>query len=92
MAKPSAAVETAKNYYDSADADTFYTLIWGGEDIHIGLYQGANDDIAHMAKQLSVKPKAHILDLGSGFGSALRCLASNHGAHVTALNLSSVGN
>ena len=80
MAKPSAAVETAKNYYDSADADTFYALIWGGEDIHIGLYQGANDDIAaasqrtiaHMAKQLSVKPKAHILDLGSGFGGATR--------------------
>ena len=100
MAKLSAAVETAENYYDSADADTFYALIWGGEDIHIGLYQGANDDIAaasqrtiaHMAKQLSVKPKAHILDLGSGFGGASRYLASNHGAHVTALNLSSVEN
>ena len=100
MAKPSAAVETAKNYYDSADADTFYALIWGGEDIHIGLYQGAHDDIAaasqrtiaHMAKQLSVKPEAHILDLGSGFGGASRYLASNHGAHVTALNLSSVEN
>ena len=100
MAKPSAAIETAKNYYDSADADTFYALIWGGEDIHIGLYQGANDDIAaasqrtiaHMTKQLSVKPEAHILDLGSGFGGASRYLASNHGAHVTALNLSSVEN
>ena len=100
MAKLSAAVETAKNYYDSADADTFYALIWGGEDIHIGLYQGANDDIAaasqrtiaHMAKQLSVKPEAHILDLGSGFGGASRYLASNHGAQVTALNLSSVEN
>ena len=100
MAKPSAAVETAKNYYDSADADTFYTLIRGGEDIHIGLYQGANDDIAaasqrtiaHMAKQLSVKPEAHIPDLGSGFGGASHYLSSNHGAHVTALNLSSVEN
>ena len=56
----------AKNYYDSADADTF-THSFGGEDIHIGLYQGANDDIAaasqrtiaHMAKQLS-EPEAHI--------------------------------
>ena len=45
-----------------------------------------------MAKQLSVKPEAHILDLGSGFGGASRFLASNHGAHVTALNLSSVEN
>ena len=73
MAKLSAAVETAKNYYDSADAATFYALIWGGEDIHISLYQGANDDvaaasqrtIAHRAKQLSVNPEAHILYLGS---------------------------
>jgi len=57
MAKPSAAVEMAKNYYDSADADTFYGLIWGGEDIHIGLYQGANDDIA-AAKDCRVTGKA----------------------------------
>ena len=45
-----------------------------------------------MAKQLSVKLEAKILDMGSEFGGASRYLASNHGVHVTALNLSSVEN
>jgi len=35
------------DYYDSADANAFYAEIWGGEDIHIGLYaDDADDDIA----------------------------------------------
>ena len=29
-AMQSAAVETARNYYNSEDADTFYSQIWGG--------------------------------------------------------------
>ena len=35
----SEAASTAANYYDSDDADRFYAGIWGGEDIHIGLYE-----------------------------------------------------
>ena len=35
----STAVEVAERYYDSSDADSFYAEIWGGEDIHIGLYE-----------------------------------------------------
>ena len=35
------AASTAANYYDSDDADRFYEGIWGGEDIHIGLYESA---------------------------------------------------
>ena len=34
-----AGVDTARDYYDSEDADNFYATIWGGEDIHIGLYE-----------------------------------------------------
>ena len=30
--------KTAQAYYDSDDADTFYSLVWGGQDLHIGLY------------------------------------------------------
>jgi hypothetical protein len=29
----------AKDYYDSADANTFYMKIWGGENIHVGYYK-----------------------------------------------------
>ncbi|MDH5777270.1 MAG: SAM-dependent methyltransferase, partial [Gammaproteobacteria bacterium] len=35
----SEAVATARDYYNSEDADNFYNIIWGGEDIHIGLYE-----------------------------------------------------
>ena len=30
-------------YYDSSDADTFYSMIWGGEDIHVGCYEHTRD-------------------------------------------------
>ena len=33
----SEAVSIARDYYNSDDADNFYAIIWGGEDIHIGL-------------------------------------------------------
>ena len=32
----SEVVETARDYYNSEDAEAFYSTIWGGEDIHIG--------------------------------------------------------
>ena len=39
-----AAVDIARDYYNSDDADHFYFHVWGGEDIHVGLY--AHDDEA----------------------------------------------
>jgi sarcosine/dimethylglycine N-methyltransferase len=33
----SEVVRTAREYYNSDDADAFYHNVWGGEDIHIGL-------------------------------------------------------
>jgi ubiquinone/menaquinone biosynthesis C-methylase UbiE len=94
-------VQVAEDYYDSADADTFYATIWGGEDIHIGLYQAPSDPIRRashrtvlqMAASLAgLKPGAKVLDIGSGYGGAARVLAKNHGAKVTCLNLSEVEN
>ncbi|MBV5258953.1 methyltransferase domain-containing protein [Synechococcus moorigangaii CMS01] len=95
------AVKTAETYYDSHDADRFYALIWGGEDIHVGLYDHADSPIreasrktvAHMASRLAgLKPGTRVLDLGAGYGGAARYLAREHGAHVTCLNLSDVEN
>ena len=95
------AIKTAEDYYDSPDADTFYSIIWGGEDIHVGLYQSADEDIAaasartvaHMAAQLGDLAKgAKILDIGAGYGGAARHLARETGAHVTCLNLSETEN
>lgn len=94
-------VQTARDYYNSEDADNFYFHVWGGEDIHIGLYGQADENIAaasrrtveHMAEKVpAIGAQSRVLDLGSGFGGAARYLAGARGCHVTALNLSETEN
>jgi len=94
-------VEKARDYYNSSDADNFYFHVWGGEDIHIGIYKSADEPIAAasertvatMFKELGNLPeKARILDVGAGYGGSARWLARHHGLRVTALNLSEVEN
>lgn len=97
----SEVVETARQYYNSEDADNFYFHVWGGEDIHIGLYQTPDEEIA-TASRRTVKRMAgmldglaadkHVIDLGSGFGGSARYLAGTYGCAVTALNLSETEN
>ena len=90
-------VDVTKEYYDSSDADNFYFHVWGGEDIHIGLYKNDSEPIADasvrtveaMAERLKHLPAgARVLDVGAGYGGAGRYLARKHGLHVTCLNLS----
>jgi sarcosine/dimethylglycine N-methyltransferase len=94
-------VEIAEKYYDSTDADSFYFNIWGGEDIHIGLYESpfhpvrdaSHLTVERMADQLrEVGPKTRILDVGAGYGGAGRYLAGRFGCHVSCLNLSEIQN
>jgi cyclopropane fatty-acyl-phospholipid synthase-like methyltransferase len=93
-------VETARSYYNSASADGFYATIWGGEDIHIGLYARPDQPIAaashatveKLASLLRLVPTSRILDIGAGYGGAARHLARTTGCHVTCLNLSEVQN
>lgn len=97
----SAVVQTARDYYNSEDADNFYYHIWGGEDIHIGLYEHDQEPIA-MASRRTVERMAgeiqdlnsskKVIDLGSGYGGSARYLAKNYGCQVTALNLSETEN
>jgi sarcosine/dimethylglycine N-methyltransferase len=94
-----AGVDTARDYYDSEDADNFYATIWGGEDIHIGLYDTTKDireasrlTVDRIISKLGALTGKRVLDIGSGFGGAARVLAKCHGAHVTCLNLSTVEN
>lgn len=94
------AVDTARSYYNSPDADTFYSAVWGGEDIHIGLYERPDEAIAdagrrtveRMAAKLALADNSVVLDLGSGFGGSARYLAETYGCRVLALNLSEVEN
>ena len=45
MSPYSQAVRTAQAYYNSDDAENFYSRLWGGEDIHIGLYQSVSEPV-----------------------------------------------
>ncbi len=95
------ATRTARDYYNSSDADTFYAEVWGGEDIHVGLYESPDEPIKtasrrtvdHLADRLgNVKTEHHVLDLGSGYGGAARRLVERFGCRVTCLNLSEAEN
>jgi sarcosine/dimethylglycine N-methyltransferase len=95
-------VETAREYYNSDDADRFYFTIWGGEDIHIGWYQSDDEPIAaasrrtvrKMADRLQnhLQNGGRVLDMGSGYGGAARYLADRFDCQVMALNLSEAEN
>jgi sarcosine/dimethylglycine N-methyltransferase len=99
MAPTDATIALARDYYDSAEADDFYRIIWGGEDIHVGLYDEGLDvaaasrrTVQRMASKAGVLKDKSVLDLGSGYGGAARVLAGEYGAKVTCLNLSTVEN
>ena len=99
MARTDQSIALARDYYDSAEADDFYRTIWGGEDIHVGLYDTGPDitaasrrTVERMAGKAGKLEGKHVLDLGSGYGGAARVLASEYGAQVTCLNLSAVEN
>jgi sarcosine/dimethylglycine N-methyltransferase len=95
------AVDKAQEYYNSNDADNFYFTIWGGEDIHVGLYQSEDEPIFDASRRTvegmaskinNLNKNSKILDIGAGYGGAARYLARNYGCQVVALNLSEVEN
>ncbi|HEU4619347.1 MAG TPA: methyltransferase domain-containing protein, partial [Gammaproteobacteria bacterium] len=96
----SEAVETARGYYNSDDADNFYFHVWGGEDIHIGIYASDEEEIprasertvATMASRLALTPGSRVVDAGAGYGGAARWLARNAGCSVACVNLSEAQN
>ncbi|ODS01580.1 methyltransferase [Methyloceanibacter superfactus] len=99
MAQTDQSIALARDYYDSDEADDFYRTIWGGEDIHVGLYDTGPDitaasrrTVERMAGKAGTLKGKHVLDLGSGYGGAARVLAGEYGALVTCLNLSAVEN
>ena len=95
------ATTTARDYYNSSDADTFYAEVWGGEDIHVGLYTTPGEPIRdasrrtvdHLASRLApLAASDSVLDIGSGYGGAARRLAQQFGCRVTCLNLAEAEN
>lgn len=99
------ATQTARDYYNSADADNFYAIVWGGQDIHIGLYDSTSEPIAaasrrtvdHMADRVAdhvnrLGDQATVLDIGAGYGGATRRLVERFGCKAVCLNLSEAEN
>ncbi|MCP5146133.1 MAG: methyltransferase domain-containing protein [Gammaproteobacteria bacterium] len=94
-------VATARDYYNSDDADNFYFHVWGGEDIHIGIYTHDDEPIATasartvqtmMQQVASLNADSRVIDVGAGYGGAARALARRYGCKVTCLNLSEAQN
>lgn len=86
----------AQAAYDSDDAGAFYSQIWGGDDIHLGMYESPDEPIAdashrtmqHMVNKLQQDSIHYIVDLGSGYGGAARFLNAELDSQVMAVNLS----
>lgn len=92
---------TTQDYYDSRDADFFYTSVWGQDHIHQGIFEDDSEPMPNaclrtvktMAEELgSIGPDTRVLDIGSGYGGTARYLASRYGCRVSTLNLSRVQN
>ncbi|NLU67777.1 class I SAM-dependent methyltransferase [Streptomyces sp. HNM0574] len=90
--------ESVRRYYDNADVDAFYDTVWGGEDLHVGIYAHPDEDVAD-ASHRTVRhagdtvadllgPGSTVLDLGSGYGGSSRALARRFGCRVLAVDLS----
>ena len=103
-ATSSRAVAVTEDYYDSDDADAFYSRIWGGQDLHLGIYD-ATDDIRTASdttvdrmlaelERVGALPDAdsEAVDLGAGYGGSARRICEKTGASVTCLNLSETQN
>ncbi|MEC5383613.1 methyltransferase domain-containing protein [Aurantimonas sp. C2-6-R+9] len=91
---------SAENYYDSNDADIFYSTIWGGEDLHIGIYDDTRDiraasdeTVDRMAALVpDLGRSTLILDIGAGYGGSMRRVVMGHGCAATCLNISETQN
>ena len=93
-------VDAARDYYNSDDADHFYFNVWGGEDLHIGIYENTDSileasrqTVYRIASKLDHWPAGtHELDIGAGYGGSGRYLAREKGFKITCLNISEVQN
>ncbi|GAA3114076.1 SAM-dependent methyltransferase [Streptomyces rectiviolaceus] len=96
------ASAAAARYYGTSDVDAFYDTVWGGEDIHTGVYTHPHEPVAVASRRTvelaatkvadSLGPGSRVLDLGSGYGGPARYLASTFGCRVVALNISEAQN
>lgn len=92
---------TTRDYYNDQSADRFYYSVWGGEDIHIGIYRYPSESIFTASRRTvetmcaflpRLNASTRVLDIGAGYGGSARYLAMQFQCQVTCLNLSDVQN
>src|SRR5690625_1537192 len=92
----------ARKYYNSTSADRFYHKLWGGEDLHVGIYEKEDEPVLNASRRVvdqmidqiksDLKKDSRVLDLGAGYGGSARRIAERFGCEVVCLNLSEVQN
>jgi sarcosine/dimethylglycine N-methyltransferase len=87
-------VSTTQAYYDGP-ASEIYKTIWG-DNLHMGippqkgasLQEAMDNTNIIMAEVADLSPNDHVIDLGCGYGSTARCIASKYGCTVTGQTIS----
>jgi sarcosine/dimethylglycine N-methyltransferase len=97
----SQAINVARDYYNSSDADNFYFHVWGGEDLHLGIYLHEDDTIFTASRRTVDRMAAKldglgrgtgVIDVGGGYGGSMRRVVKNHACNAVVLNLSETEN
>ena len=78
-----AKTNATADYYNDAVIADFYQSLWGGSDIHIGLFATGNETVAEASKAMTlhllelagVTAGQKVLDIACGYGGTLRILA-----------------
>lgn len=87
------------DYLDGPAADAFYFQVWGGEHLHVGIYESPEESIrlaggrtvAHLANLVRLDADQELLDLGTAYGGGARYLSRQYGCALTCLHLTRGG-
>eukprot|EP00929_Paragymnodinium_shiwhaense_P082120 TRINITY_DN43169_c0_g1_i1.p1 TRINITY_DN43169_c0_g1~~TRINITY_DN43169_c0_g1_i1.p1 ORF type:complete len:1161 (-),score=191.56 TRINITY_DN43169_c0_g1_i1:681-4106(-) len=97
----------AQEYYETEDAFTYYKDIYGGENLHVGIYdQGAEKvplgperiraanecSLSHLLDKKPPPPGGRVMDMGSGYGGLARYTAQNYNVLVSCVDISAKSN
>ena len=87
--------DAAAVYYNDEVISKFYRRVWGGSDIHIGLYETGTETVANASAAMTrylidhagLSGTERVLDIACGFGGTLRLLAGM-GCKATGIDIS----
>ena len=57
-------IKTTQAYYNSDDAQVFYYRLWGGEDLHLGIYEREDEPIRDASRRTR-PPRSRVISNGS---------------------------